>query len=145
MEDKPEQAGGIKLDFRRPRGEREAPSPRRKLVWAGLAVALLLMFAGTAVTMLAPREWRVWGMYLFLASALFYLFCRCLSIGVLNTMPKVFSILLMLGGCFILSQWKAGSIMGIVGIACLVAAFVLVLLFGLGYLRQERSNRPDAP
>lgn len=145
MEEKPKKAEGIKLDFRRPRSEPEEGQGRhRTLVWAGLVVALLMMFTGTAVTTMAPRQWRPAGLYLFLASALLYLFCRCLSIGVLNTLPKVFTVLLMLGGCFILSQWPAGSAMGAVGIACLSAAFILVLLFGLGYLRQERSKGPGA-
>lgn len=134
------EASGVKLDFARPRPARREEGGRRHraILWGGLIAALFLMFAGTAVTMTAPREFRVWGMYLFLASALLYLICRCASIGLLNTMPKAFALVLMLAGCFILSRWAPDTIMGIVGIACLATALLLILLFGLGYVRQGR-------
>jgi len=108
----------------------------RALVWGGLLVALLLMFAGTLVTVVANRRW---GIYLFLASALLYIVCRCMTIGVLNTAPKVFSVLLLVAGAFIMSRWPVGSVMGVVGAACLVGALALMVLGGLGYARGGRQ------
>lgn len=124
----------IKFDFRRRREEPFRERPRRHpLVWAGLIAALLLMFAGTAVVTLARKHW---GMYLFAAAAILYLVCRCVSIGLLNTMPKLLTLLLMLAGCLLVGVFPIPSVMGILGVACLAAAFVLLVLFGLVYARR---------
>ena len=135
---------GVKLDFLQRREPRSEGASRRPLVWGGLVLALLLMFAGTAVTTMAPKAWRPWGLGLFVASAVLYLFCRFIAIGLLNTAPKVMAIVLMLAGCFLLSKWPALSAMGILGIACLVAALAFVLLFGMGYVGREAKNRKEA-
>ncbi|HUT33961.1 MAG TPA: hypothetical protein VNE39_10795 [Planctomycetota bacterium] len=134
----------IKLDFRR-RPQREGSGgPRRALVWGGLVASLVLMFAGTLVTMVARQRW---GLFLFLAAALLYLFCRCMTIGVLNTAPKAFSVVLLVAGAFILSRWPAVSAMGILGIACLGGALALVLVGGFGGAPRagSRPQRRDGP
>ena len=134
----------LKLDFTKRQEPEEGPRSRKALVWGGLVLALLLMFAGTAVSTMAPKAWKPVGLYLFMASAILYLVCRCMTLGILNTTPKVFAILLMLTGCFVLSKWPPTTPLGILGIACLVAAFALVFLFGFGYLRREGKKRTDA-
>ncbi|MBM4037552.1 MAG: hypothetical protein FJ290_03475 [Planctomycetes bacterium] len=132
----------LKLDFlhRREPEEEGAKRSRKALLWGGLILALLLMFAGTAVTTMAPKPWKPVGLYLFMAAALLYIICRCMTLGVLNTVPKVFSMLLLLAGCLILSKWPAPSPMGILGIACLAGALALILVGGLGYVRKSRRR-----
>ncbi len=127
----------IRLDFAR-RERQEEPdrsSPRRTLIWVGLIGSLVLMAAGTLITLVARQPW---GLLLFLAAAMLYLFCRCLTIGVLNTAPKLFSVILLLAGAFILSRWETLSVMGVVGMACLGGALALMVLGGLGYRNAPR-------
>ncbi|MBM4032751.1 MAG: hypothetical protein FJ291_13310 [Planctomycetes bacterium] len=131
----------LKLDFIHQRPKPEGRGPSKRLVWGGLVLALALMFAGTVITVVSRQKW---GMYLFLAAALLYLVCRCMTIGLLDTTPKVMAIVLMLAGCFMLGNWPALSVMGILGIACLVAALAFILAFGMGYMGREAKNRKEA-
>ncbi|HPD14162.1 MAG TPA: hypothetical protein PLE19_04400 [Planctomycetota bacterium] len=131
-ESSPHRNSLINFDLTR-REEKEEPvrsGPQRTLVWAGLIGSLALMAAGTLITMVGRQPW---GLFLFLAAAMLYLFCRCLTIGVLNTAPKLFSVILLLAGAFIVSRWEALSLMGVVGMVCLGGALGLMILGGFGH------------
>ncbi len=104
-----------------------------------MVAALALMVAGTLVMMVAEHRW---GIYLFLAAAVLYLFCRCMTIGMLSTAPKAFSVVLLIGGAFMLSKWHPPSVMGMLGIACLAGAVALMLAGGFGYVRRSRARPP---
>jgi hypothetical protein len=135
----------LNLDFLRRERRPEPAKSRKPLVVGGLVLALALMLAGTLVSTLAPRPWKPVGLYLFLAAAVLYLVCRSISIGLFNTTPKVFAILLLLGGCFALSKWPLLSPLGILGAACLATSLLLILLYGLGYVGRRDEKRQDTP
>jgi len=138
----PPRDGLIRLDFTR-REEKEKPvrsGPQRTLVWVGLIGSLVLMAAGTLITVVGRQRW---GIFLFLAAAMLYLFCRCLTIGVMNTAPKLFSVVLLLAGAFILARWETLSVMGVVGLVCLGGALGLMIIGGFGHHAAPRERPGD--
>lgn len=129
----------IKLDFRRAREAAGAGGRRKALSIGGMVLALLLMFAASAITVVARQRW---GLYLFMAAAVLYLVSRCMQIGLLNTVPKALGVVCLVAGAVLLSNWKTVSLLGkAVGVACVAVAFGLLLVYGCG-LAGKRSCEP---
>ncbi len=108
----------------------EAPdrnARRRQLIWAGMVLALTIMVAATGITVGTGQRW---GMYLFGVGVALYIVCRCVGMGLLNTMPKILALALMVAGALLMSRWRIPSALGYVGLGCVVAAAVLLVASG---------------